>query len=178
MTIPEEAPTGTTKPEDSADPPELLNLVYELRGSLAAARAQRELAEARVEVTVEDLKRHRRRLEQYRLFIIDMIGVLEAQASAMDGAVKAFTTGAGRLAGEPDNMVYHVGDMLGGLKPQGDPAFSPDLRSRFEKDTERRPAAPSQTLAERMAAQGRPLIGPPHAHRDQPCGENCYGPVA
>jgi len=152
MIIPEDMPTGTEKPE-TADRPEemsgadLLNLVYGLRGSLAAARAQRELAEARVEVTVEDLKRHRRRLEQYRLFIIDMIGVLEAQAAAMGGAVKAFTTGAGRLAGEPDNMVYHVGDMLGGLRPMRDPALSPlpeDLRSRFEKDTERRPAAPSQ----------------------------------
>jgi hypothetical protein len=129
------------------------------------------MLEARVEMGVADLKRHRARVTDYKLLLQDTVQVFRDIGQGLLSAVQTAEALADELFGEPDGVprrlniglvggglprdlrraedrfrrqTYAPGDMLGGLKPTADPALR--------------------------------LIGPPHAHRDGPCGPTCYEP--
>lgn len=151
---PEETPTPTNEHSEASDAGALI----------AALRAQVAMLEARVEMGVADLKRHRTRISELRRLMQDLVQVVRGAGDGLLSAVGAAGALADELFGEPDGVprrmalpltlrraedrfrreAYAPGDMLGGLKPTADPALR--------------------------------LIGPPHAHRDGPCGPSCYEP--
>jgi hypothetical protein len=86
--------------------------VYELMAELAAARAAKDLAEARLEFATQDLKRHRQRLEQYRLFAAQWRVLLVQQTEELVGMRMSVDKVTAELAREPDGVVVESVAML------------------------------------------------------------------
>lgn len=162
---------STPTPEETPMPTNERSEANDAGALIAALRAQVEMLEARVEMGVADVKRHRARITDLKLLLQDTVGVFRDIGQGLLSAVTTAEALAEELFGEPDGVprrlnvglvgatlprdlrraedkfrrqTYAPGDMLGGLKPTADPALR--------------------------------LVGPPHAHIDGPCGPTCYEP--
>jgi hypothetical protein len=118
---PEETPRSTNEPGDvvleSASREELVQEVYGLQASLSAARAQKELAETRLELAQQDLKRQLLRVKQYREFgrqwrelLVSEVGRLGAELERVNQEAEACLKVLMQLAEEPDGQ--HVPSLV------------------------------------------------------------------
>lgn len=110
-------------------------------------RAELELAGARYDMLLADLKRHRRSLNMVQA----LVGQMLAREKTADGLL--------------EGGMHHADALLGGLRPRRDPA----LPVAFPEQYDRQPFMVPET-----AEGARKLRPPMGAHQKGPCGPECY----
>lgn len=144
------------------------------RREAAGLRAELEMAAARYDMLVADLKRHRRALAAVQALVSEMLAREQPGDRRLEGGM------------------HHADAILGGLRPRRDPA----LPAGFPEQYDRQPyVVPEEVMREadyerefgpafgtfvrqEHEAEVRRLRPPAKAHRDGPCDASCYEDAA